>query len=284
MSEEIDLIVAEDQRRAEEIIDALKREGIDQVSWWPDRHCFFGGGRDYWVTTFHICVPEEDFAQAEHVLRASGLQPSSAKDRAIHVSGGAQETHVAHFHARHENGRVELDWEARYGDKLRWRVLRSELGFAADAEPPSSNGQVLVAEGMQTHLVDPGLDPDRHFYYTVFSQEPDRTWCKQVEVKLRPHDLLGWIHPHRHEGQDAQASRATSAAPSRLQQMPLPEDRHPSAQMSASTDRPDPARTTDALWPAAAPPDEQPQPGSVSAPSASTAPSPPPGADSTSQV
>ncbi len=278
MSEEVDLIVVEDQRRAEDIVDALKRGGIDRASWWSDRHCFHdAAARPYWVTVFHICVREEDFAQARHVLSASGLQPPSAKDRAIHVSGSAQETHMAHFHARHENGSIELDCEARHGDKLHWRVLRSEQGFAESAESPGTNGQVLVSQGTDTYLADQGLDSDKHFYYTVFSQEPARTWCKQVEVKLHPHDMLGWFHPHRHAIQDAQAGRATSPAPSQLQQMPLHADRHPSTQMSASIDSPDSTKATGELRPAAAPPDERPRPAGVPAPSAPTAPSPPPG-------
>ena len=97
---------------------------------------------------------------------------------------------MAHFHARHENGCVELDWEVRNADEIRWRVLRSEQGFAESAEPPGTNGQVLVNESTDTYLADQGLEPDKQYCYTVFSQEPDGTWRKQVEVKLRPHDRL----------------------------------------------------------------------------------------------
>ena len=283
MSEEVDLIVGDDQHRAEQIVDALKRGGIDHVEWRRDSHRFFGGatpmggGRTYWATVFHICVREEDLAQAQHVLQASGLASDhpTTKSTGLHLFGDAQGSHMAHFHARHENGCVELDWEARYGDKLRWRVLRSEQGFAESAEPPGTNGQVLVTEDTETHHADRGLDPSRHFYYTVFSQKADGTWCEQVKVKLRPHELLGFLHPHRQDTPDAEASSATSVAPSQPRQMPLPEDGHPSAQMPAFTDRAVSAGTTGALWSVAAPPDEEPQPGAVSAPSAPSAPSPP---------
>ena len=291
MSGEIDLIVVEDQRRAEQIIDALRQGGIDHVDCRSDRHSFRGGGpfgsTPYWATVFHICVREEDFAQAQHVLKASGLASDrpTAKSTATQPFGVGLGSHLAHFHARHENGCIELDWEAPYGDKLRWRVLRSESGFAADAEPPGANGQVLVAESTQTHLVDPGLDPEKHFSYTVFSQEPDGTWRKQVEVKLRAHDLFGFFHPHRQDAQDPQASPATSPAPSQLQQTSLQAGGDPFAPvpappaveqpLSASIERPDSTPATGEPWPAAAPPDERPQPGGVSAPSAPTAPSPP---------
>jgi len=126
----------------------------------------------------------------------------------MHLFGDASGPHIAHFHARHENGCVELDWEVRNADDLRWRVLRSEWGFAGSAEAPGTNGQVLVNESAETYLTDRGLDPSKHFWYTVFSQEPDDTWCKQVEVKLRPHDLLGWVHPGAQSVVDAEASLA----------------------------------------------------------------------------
>jgi hypothetical protein len=126
----------------------------------------------------------------------------------MHLFGDTSGPHMAHFHARRENGCIELDWEVRKADEVRWRVLRSEQDYAASAEPPGTNGQVLVNESPDTYLADQGLDPNKHYCYTVFSQEPDGTWRKQVEVKLRPHDLLGWFHPQAHDIVDAQASLA----------------------------------------------------------------------------
>ena len=126
----------------------------------------------------------------------------------MHLFGDASGPHMAHFHARHENGCIELDWEVRNADEVRWRVLRSEQGYAASAEPPGANGQVLVNESPGTYLADQGLDPNKHYCYTVFSQEPDGTWRKQVEAKLRPHDRLGWFHPQAHDVVDAEASLA----------------------------------------------------------------------------
>jgi hypothetical protein len=124
----------------------------------------------------------------------------------MHLFGDASGPHLAHFHARHENGRVDLEWEVRNADEIRWRVLRSEQGYAESAEPPGANGQAIVNESNETYLCDEGLDPGRHYFYTVFSQEPDGGWRKQVEVRLRPHDLLGWLHPQAQDVVDAQGS------------------------------------------------------------------------------
>jgi hypothetical protein len=129
----------------------------------------------------------------------------------MHLFGDASGPHMAHFHARRENGRAELDWEVRNADEMRWRVLRSEQGYAEDAEPPGSNGQAIVNEGADTYLCDEGLDPVKHYFYTVFSQEPDGTWRKQVEVTLRTRDLLGWLHPQAQDVVDAQASLARTS-------------------------------------------------------------------------
>jgi len=138
----------------------------------------------------------------------------------MHLFGDTSGPHIAHFHARHEKGRIELEWEVRNADAIRWRVLRSEQAYAADAEPPGSDSQTKVNESTDTYLSDQGLDPGKHYFYTVFSQEPDGTWRKQVEVKLRPEDRLSWFHPHGHDLLEAQASLATSpAGPELMQQM-----------------------------------------------------------------
>ena len=145
----------------------------------------------------------------------------------MHLFGDASGPHMAHFHARRENGCIELDWEVRNADELRWRVLRSEQGFAENAEPPGANGQVLVNESTDTYLADQGLDPDKHYCYTVFSQEPDGTWRKQVEVKLRPHDLLGWVHPQAHDIVDARGEPRADARRLRVQAAVATRRTHP---------------------------------------------------------
>jgi hypothetical protein len=124
----------------------------------------------------------------------------------VNLFGDAAGPHIAHFHARHENGRVELDWEVRNTDPIRWRVLRSTEGFADSAQPMGTNVQVLVNESADTFLADEGLDEHTHYFYTVFSLEADGTWQRQVEAKVRPHDALSWFHPQAQEILDAEAS------------------------------------------------------------------------------
>jgi hypothetical protein len=136
----------------------------------------------------------------------------------MQLFGDASGAYMAHFRSWHENGRIELDWEVRNADSIRWRVLRSERGFAESAEPPGTDGQVLVSESAATFLCDVGLDPGKRYFYTVFSQEPDGGWRKQVEVKLRPHDRLSWFHPHGHDIVDAKGSLTTTPAGSELMQ------------------------------------------------------------------
>ena len=78
---------------------------------------------------------------------------------------------MAHFRARHETAASSLTGRCAM-PTVRWRVLRSEQGFAASAEPPGLNGQALVNESTDTYLADQGLDPDKQYWYTVFSRSP----------------------------------------------------------------------------------------------------------------
>ncbi len=124
----------------------------------------------------------------------------------MNLFGDASGPHIARFHVRHHNGRVELEWEVRNAPSIRWRVLRSDYGFADSAEAPGTNGQVLVNESSDTFLTDEGLDSHAHYFYTVFSQEQDGVWQRQVEAKVRPHDRLSWFHPQAQGIVDAQAA------------------------------------------------------------------------------
>ena len=94
--------------------------------------------------------------------------------------GDTSGPHIAHFHARHHDGRVELEWELRNAPSMRWRVLRSVHGFADSAEAPGSNGQVLVNESPDTFLTDEDLD-SRHTTSTRCSHRSEtagRGRCK----------------------------------------------------------------------------------------------------------
>lgn len=127
----------------------------------------------------------------------------------MNLFGDVAGPHIARFHARHKNGRVELDWEVRNADTIRCRVLRSTWGFAVTAEPPGTNEQVLVNESPTTYLADQGLDKHTHYFYTVFSQEADGGWQRQVEAKVRPRDLLSWLHPQAQQILDTDADQGT---------------------------------------------------------------------------
>lgn len=131
----------------------------------------------------------------------------------MNLFGDSSGPHIAHFRARHENGRVELDWEVRNADELRWRVLRSTRGFADAAQPPGANEQVLVNESTDTFLADEGLDEHTDYSYTVFSQEAAGSWQRQVEAKVRPHDALSWFHPQAEQTVDAEASAVRMPVP-----------------------------------------------------------------------
>ena len=115
---------------------------------------------------------------------------------------------MAHFHVRHDEGRVELDWEVRNAESIRWRVLRSGKGFAESADALPGSGQVLVSESEDTYLTDDGLDPETLYFYTVFSLEQDGTWQRQVEAKVKPGSALSWFHPQAREPTDADLGAA----------------------------------------------------------------------------
>ena len=90
MSEEVDLIVVQDHKLAERIVEALKRAGMRHVEFWPEDILppsigIAGHGVMEPVFRlrahgpqgpFHIEARQEDLAQAQLVLTASGLAPS----------------------------------------------------------------------------------------------------------------------------------------------------------------------------------------------------------------
>ena len=87
--EEIDLIVVQDHKVAEQIVEALKRAGMRHIEFWPEHllrpgnaysgallaHGVFRAREvpDEQFGPFHIRVRQEDLAQAQLVLTASGL-------------------------------------------------------------------------------------------------------------------------------------------------------------------------------------------------------------------
>jgi hypothetical protein len=138
----------------------------------------------------------------------------------MHLFGDTSSPHLAHFHAWHHGSWVELDWELRNSPPLKWRVLRSESGFAESADAPGDNGQVLVTEGRDTHVADDGLEGHGHVFYTVFAQDDKGVWQRQAEAKLKMHDAFGWLHP---KAQDVYlAERSLAAHPPVYGSSPFP--------------------------------------------------------------
>jgi len=114
-------------------------------------------------------------------------------EAAVHLFGDTSTPHLWHVQVFHEGDQVTLDWEVRQAPELRWRILRSDEGYAASAEPPGDNEQTLVSETTDTHVGD---TTDRHtLYYTLFAQDQTGAWQRQIETKVRPHDRLNWFHP-----------------------------------------------------------------------------------------
>jgi hypothetical protein len=130
----------------------------------------------------------------------------------MHLFGDAAEPHIAHFHAHRHRDAVEIEWEVRNAE-LRWRVLRSEEGFAVTADTPGKNGQRLLNETHDTFLTDRDIDTRTSYYYTIFSRESDGRWQRQIEAKLRPRAVLKWLHPQAEDVMEAEKSLHSTPIP-----------------------------------------------------------------------
>jgi hypothetical protein len=117
----------------------------------------------------------------------------------MHLFGDTSKSHLWRVHAFHRGNQVTFDWEVRNAPKLRWRILRSEEGYAASPEPPGDNGQTLVCETSDTHIAD--TCEHGALYYTFFSNDQTGDWQRQIETKVKAHEGLSWFH--RDAGQEA---------------------------------------------------------------------------------
>ena len=126
--------------------------------------------------------------------------------------GDAAGPHIAHFHVRHRDGRIELEWEVRNAPPCAGACCAPSRA-SREREPPDANGQVLVNESSDTFVTDEGLDSHAHYFYTVFAREQDGLWQRQVEAKVRPRDRLSWFHPQAQDVLDAQATGAPGPPP-----------------------------------------------------------------------
>ena len=113
----------------------------------------------------------------------------------MQLFGDSSGPYMAHFQARREDGFVELGWEIRNGPVLRWRILRSERGFAAVAEALEGSDQTVVMEGTDTYLRDDVVVEGTPYFYTVFAEDEQGVWHLQVKTKVAHSDRLRWLHP-----------------------------------------------------------------------------------------
>ena len=115
----------------------------------------------------------------------------------MRLFGNHKGPHLAHFRAHREHDHVELCWEPRNAVGVRWRVLRSKRGFATEPRALPGNGQTVVMEGTETHLRDAEIVEGGSYYYTVFVQDAQGDWHRQVKAKLGHHEHLRWLRPSR---------------------------------------------------------------------------------------
>jgi len=86
----------------------------------------------------------------------------------------------------------------RNASGLRWRVLRSEHEFAESADPLPA-GQTLISESSEGHVCDRRVAVSAPYFYTVFVEDEQGLWERQVTVKLAEKEHLRWLRPSHEE-------------------------------------------------------------------------------------
>ena len=113
----------------------------------------------------------------------------------MHLFGGAKEPHLTHFEAQRERGGVILRWDVRRAPAMRWRVLRSQVEFAKTPDALPGSGQALISDSADCGARDDQATGEETYYYTVFAQDAQGAWQRQVKVKVDPRDKLRWQRP-----------------------------------------------------------------------------------------
>jgi len=118
--------------------------------------------------------------------------------------GRAAQPKLVRLKARRVAGAIVLTWDVRGARALRWRVLRSESGFAAGPfdDTVVGNEQTLVSDqvrpGSRDDLGALDATPSTAFY-TIFCEDERGAWHRQARLKLDTRDpALG----RRAEGPD----------------------------------------------------------------------------------
>jgi hypothetical protein len=131
----------------------------------------------------------------------------------MHFFGHDHEPHLTHFEAvRDQEGGVILRWDVRNAPARRWRVLRSEHGFAETAEALSGGDQTLVSESADCGVRDDQAIGEATCYYAVFAQDEKGAWHRQVTIKIDHGDRLSWHRPSFEEASPADGYIADPAA------------------------------------------------------------------------
>jgi hypothetical protein len=101
---------------------------------------------------------------------------------------------MAHFEVERGPAFVALRWDIRNAPAMRWRVLRSNAGFATNAVLQVDDGQTMICETVECGAADEGVDDKRTYYYTVFVEDSKGVWHRQVKAEVKPFDRLQWHH------------------------------------------------------------------------------------------
>ncbi len=107
--------------------------------------------------------------------------------------GRAAQPKLVRLKARRVAGAIVLTWDVRGARALRWRVLRSESGFAAGPfdDTVVGNEQTLVSDqvrpGSRDDLGALDATPSTAFY-TIFCEDERGAWHRQARLKLDTRD------------------------------------------------------------------------------------------------
>ncbi len=105
-----------------------------------------------------------------------------------------------------------LRWDVRNAPALRWRVLRSDGGFAETADALPGDDQTLVSDSPDCGARDDQASGERSYYYTVFAQDAEGSWHRQVKIKVDHGDKLSWHRASFEEASPADGYIADPAA------------------------------------------------------------------------
>lgn len=104
--------------------------------------------------------------------------------------GRAAKPKLVHLKSRRVTGMIVLTWDVRRARALRWRVLRSESGFAAGPldDTVVGNGQTLVSDQVRPGSRDDLDAAPSTAFYTIFCEDERGAWHRQARLRLDTRD------------------------------------------------------------------------------------------------